>query len=210
MSDDNPKFIPVRSPVIGVLAIGIGLYGLTTSNPVETIWTAILFWWVCRNFWWQQVPGIILFALIIPFIEIHTGVLNANSSNISLDEAFNGTGRTTFWLSSIGFLMVCLGLQATLKKERFVAALHIERLRHHFQGVTMTRLILVYLILTLIGFLVDAAIPWNSGIKQLEVQFLQLPSVVLFATCIHYFLFRKQGPVFISFIIIVIIQSLYS
>ena len=34
MSDDNPKFIPVRSPVIGVLAIGIVLYGLTTSNPV--------------------------------------------------------------------------------------------------------------------------------------------------------------------------------
>ena len=210
MSDDIPKLIPVRSPVIDVLAMGIGLYGLTTSNPVETIWTGILLWWVCRTFWWQQVPGIILFALIIPFIEIHTGVLNANSSNISLDEAFNGAGRKTFWLSSIGFLMVCLGLQATLKKERFAATLHVDRLRQLLQGVTMTRLILVYLILTLSGFLVDAAIPWNSSIKQLEVQFLKLPSVVLFATCIHYFLFRKQGPVFVSFIIIVTIQSLYS
>lgn len=210
MSDDNPKLIPVHSPVIGIIAVGIGLYGLTTSNPVETIWTGILFWWVCRNFWWQQVPGIILFALIIPFIEIHTGVLNANSSNISLNDAFNGTGRKTFWLSSIGYLMVCLGLNSTLKKERFIAELHIERLRQLFQGVTMARLILLFLILTALGFGVDAAIPWNSSLKQFEVQFLKLPSVVLFAACIHYFLFRKQGLVFASFIIIVVIQSLYS
>ena len=210
MSDDNPKLIPVRSPIIAIIAIGIGLYGLTTSNPVETIWTGILFWWVCRNFWWQQVPGIILFALIIPFIEIHTGVVNANSSNISLNDAFNGTGRETFWLSSIGFLMVCIGLNSTLKKERFIAELHIERLRQLFRGVTMARLILLFLILTTLGFGVDAAIPWNSSLKQFEVQFLKLPSVILFATCIHYFLFRKQGLVFATFIIIVIIQSLYN
>lgn len=210
MSDNNPKPIPVRSPAIGALAMGIGIYGLTTSNPVETIWTGILFWWVCRTFWWQQVPGIILFALIIPFIEIHTGVLNANSSNISLDDAFHGTGRKTFWLSSIGFLMVCLGLNSTLKKERFAAELHIERLRQLFQSVTMARLIILFLILTLLGYGVDAAIPWNSSLKQFEVQFLKLPSVILFATCTHYFLFRKQSLVFATFIIVVIIQSLYS
>lgn len=201
---------PVQSPVITAVALGIALYGLTTSNPVETIWTGILLWYICRTFWWQQVPGIFLFVLIIPFIEIHTGVLNANSSNITLNEAFNGTGRKTFWLSSIGLLMVCVGLQATLKKERFAAVLHVDRLRQNYQGVTMTRLILLFVLLTFLGFGVDAAIPWNSSLKQLEVQFLKLPSVILFAICIYYFLFRKQGLLFTSFIIIVIIQSLYS
>ena len=210
MSDDAPILIPVRSPVIGALALGIGLYGLTTANPIETIWTGILLWWIFRTFWWQETPGIVLFALIIPFIEIHTGVLNANSSSISLDDAFVGTGRQTFWLSSIGLLMVCLGLRTALNQEQLARALHVDNLRERFKGVTMTRLIVLYLILTLLGMGVDVLIPWNSSLKQLEVQFLKLPAVVLFAACLHYFLFRQQRLLFIGFIAILIIQSLYS
>ena len=62
---------PVNSPVIAAIAIMIGLYGFTTANPAETMWTGFMLWFICRLFWWQQVPGIILFTLIIPFIEIH-------------------------------------------------------------------------------------------------------------------------------------------
>ena len=210
MSDDAPTLIPMRSPVIGAVALGIGVYGLTTANPIETIWTGILLWWICRTFWWQETPGILLFALIIPFIEIHTGVLNANSSNISLDDAFVGTGRHTFWLSSIGLLMVCLGLRAALNHDRLARALHVDSLRERFNGVTMTRLIVLYLILTLLGMGVDALIPWNSSLKQLEVQFLKLPAVVLFAACLHFFLFRQQRLLFAAFMVIIVIQSLYS
>ena len=210
MSEEVPTLIPVRSPVIGALALGIGVYGLTTSNPIETIWTGILLWWICRTFWWQETPGILLFAVIIPFIEIHTGVLNANSSNISLNEAFVGTGKQTFWLSSIGLLIVCIGLRAALNQERLARALHVDNLREQFKGVTMTRLIVLYLILTLLGIGVDAVIPWNSSLKQLEVQFLKLPAVVLFAACLHFFLFRQQRLLFAVFIVTIIIQSLYS
>lgn len=206
----HPSLVPVRSPVISVISIGIALYGLFTTNPLETAWTGFMFWIICRLFWWQNLPGFALFALIIPLIEIHTGVLNANSSEISLDEAFNGHGRRTFWLSSIGLLFVSLGFLATLQKERLAAAFHVDNLKNLLDGVTMLHLIVVYILLTLAGLAVDALIPWNSSLKQLEVQFLKLPSLALFAAALHYFIFRRNSLLFWSFLIIVIVQNLYS
>jgi len=201
---------PINSPVIAAFAIIIGLYGFTTSNPMETAWTGFMLWFICRLFWWQHVPGIILLTLIIPFIEIHTGVLNANSANISLDAAFNGTGRRTFWLSSLGLLFVCLGLNMSLNKSQLGRVLHTDRLHKALSGVTMPRLIIIYIILNVAGELVDIAIPWNSSLKQFEVQFKSLPITALFAICIHYFLFRKNRLLFAAFLTIVFLQSLYS
>ena len=139
---NGPQLLPVRSPVVGALCIAIGLYGLSTPNPLETIWTGLLLWWICRSFWWQETPAILLFVLIVPFIEIHTGVLNANSSGITLNDAFNGTGRMTFWLSSLGLLMVSLGIRTTLNQAQWSAAFHIDRLRPLLEKTTLTRLIL--------------------------------------------------------------------
>ena len=206
----HTPILPVNSPVITSLALFIGLYGTTTSNPMETIWTGFMFWFICHKFWWQNTPGIVLFAFVIPFIEIHTGVLNANSSNISLDTAFNGTGQLTFWLSSIGLFFVSIGFSSVLNKPQLATALHTSNLRKRFEGVNITHLILTYLALTLMGTAVDAMIPWNSSLKQLEVQFLKLPSVALFAACVHFYLFRKQGLLFSTFLVLVIIQNLYS
>jgi len=206
----DAQLIPVHSPIIGAIAMLMGLYGLTTPNPLETVWAGFMLWLICRLFWWQSVPGIVLYALIIPFIEIHTGVLNANSSGISLDEAYNGTGQHTFWLSSIGLLAVCIGLRSTLKKERLASALDLKHLQSLFNGVSMTRLILTYVVLVILSEVVDFLIPWNSSIRQLEVHVLKLPSVALFAICVHFFLYRRRQFLFAAFMVLVVIQNLYS
>ena len=208
--NSNPQLRPIASPVVTILSMGIGLYGFTTANPIETIWTGFMLWFICRMFWWQQVPGIILFTLIIPFIEIHTGVLNANSSDISLDDAFNGAGQRTFWLSSIGLLFVALGLHSTMNKDRFARAFHLDRMKQLLEKVTLTKLILIYLLLSLMGVGVDTMIPWNSSLKQLEVQFLKLPSLAIMAACLHFFIYRKNTLLFAGFITLVLIQNLYS
>ena len=169
-----------------------------------------MLWFICQMFWWQQVPGIILFTLIIPFIEIHTGVLNANSSNISLDDAFNGSGRRTFWLSSIGLLFVTLGLRSTMNKDRFAQAFHFDKIKQMLEKVTLPKLILIYFLLSILGAGVDALIPWNSSLKQLEVQVLKLPSLAIMTACLHFFIFRKNTLLFAGFITLILVQNLYS
>jgi len=116
----------------------------------------------------------------------------------------------TFWLSSLGLLMVSLGIRTTLNQAQWSAAFHIDRLRPLLEKTTLTRLIVLYLILTALGTVVDVLIPWDSSLKQLEVQFLKLPSVIIFAICLHQFLFRQKRLLFTVFMILVIVQNLYS
>ena len=64
---------------------------------------------ILKWFWRQNTPGIMLFCLVIPFIEIHTTLLEANQADLTLDDLFFGTGGKTFWMSSLALLAVAFG-----------------------------------------------------------------------------------------------------
>ena len=110
----------VNSPLITMsLCILAVLGSVHSSNPLESVWTCILLLIILKWFWSQNTPGIMLYCMAIPFIEIHTTLLEANQANITLDELFFGTGRKTFWMSSLALLAVALGVRANWAMQSF-------------------------------------------------------------------------------------------
>ena len=59
-----------------------------------------------RWFWWREQPGILLFCLLIPFLEIHTTLLEANQKNLTLDQLFFGTWAKNL-LDELAFAFGC-------------------------------------------------------------------------------------------------------
>ena len=116
--------------------------GLLTPNPSETLWTLALLALILRWFWWKEYPGILLFCLLTPFIEIHTTVLEANNAGLTLDELYPGTGQRTFWMASIGLLAVLLGFRAALGQIWHDLHPTLERLQEAARSISQSKLLI--------------------------------------------------------------------
>ena len=125
------RIIPTRvdSPLASFVLIGLAVLGsMTTTNPLESIWTCGLLLLLLRWFWWQTSPGIMLFCLITPFLEIHTTLIEANQAGLTLDELFFGTGGKTFWMSTVSLLSVAVGIRTIWATRSFKPAFSLENL----------------------------------------------------------------------------------
>ena len=200
---------PVSSPIVKGLLVLACAYGVSTPNPIESIWSILILGLILHWFWWQQQPGILLICLLIPFVEIHTTVAEANNYGLTLNELFETTGRKTFWLASIGFLSVLVGFKATLRRFPNLLPSH-EDLKHAAETTSQTKLILAYIGLTLLATGLDRIIPWGSGLHQLETYFAATGQVILVAIGIQFWLTRQRPVLMALFFLGLVIVSFYS
>ena len=201
----------VTSPLITLsLCIIAVLGGISSSNPAESAWTCALLMVILKWFWRQNTPGIMLFCLVIPFLEIHTTLLEANQANLTLDELFFGTGGKTFWMSSLALLAVALGVRAIWALQSFKTNFSIEVLKSAAQNIQQRQLILAFLAATFFSQAIDQLLPYSSSLRQIEVYSSGVSEAFLFLLAVKFMIDRKHGLMIVIIFTYLVVVSFYS
>ncbi len=199
----------IESPFIGLLLIASMVYGSLSPNPIETIWTGFALWLTLRLFWWQQAPGVLLWALVIPFIESHGVILEANNLGATLNEVYPETGRDTFWASSLGYVSVMLGFSWGARN-----TLHGlpsgESLRDAANQLDFKRIFLAVLIAQFVAQFTRQIIPYGSSLSQIEAYISGVSTASILVLSFHYFLKKESKWLFYGFFAYFLATSFYS
>lgn len=214
----SAKNIPLRidppsvtSPLVTlILCILAVLGGVSSSNPTESVWTCALFMVILKWFWRQNTPGIMLFCLVIPFIEIHTTLLEANQNDLTLDDLFFGTGGKTFWMSSLALLAVACGVRAMWTSQSFKPNFSLDSLKSAAESIQQRQLILAFLAATLFSQAIDQLLPYSSSLRQLEVYALGVSEALLFLLAAKFMIDRKHGWLITIIFTYLVVVSFYS
>ena len=203
---------PVRlqSALINGGLVVAGLWGLATPNPLATLWSLALLAFILRSFWWVHFPGILLFCLLTPYIEIHTTVLEANNSGLTLDELYPGTGSPTFWMASIGLLIVTLGFQWGTRGVQSQLTFTLDELRLQAERISQTKLLAATFGANALSSVVNAIIPYGSSLRQLEFYITGISTALTMAFALHFWLTRKRPWLALGLFLFLLITSFYS
>ena len=200
----------MHSPLAyGVLMV-LAAAGFLTPNPWESVWTLTLLAFILRWFWWKEYPGILLFCLLAPFIEIHTTVLEANTAGLTLDELYTGPGRQTFWMASAGLFAVLLGFRTALG--RIWHDLHppMAGLQEAARSISQTKLLIATIAINTGGVMLNQAIPWGSPLQQLETYYASISSATTLCFALHFWLTRQRPWLVLVVFGYLLVTSFYS
>ena len=175
----------------GVLMVLVAA-GFLTPNPWESAWALTLLALILRWFWWKEYPGIFLFCLITPFVEIHTTVLEANKAGLTLDELYAGPGRQAFWMASIGLFAVLLGLRVSLRQIWHDLHPTLTKLQKAARSISQTKLLIATIAINTGGVMLNQAIPWGSPLQQLETYYASISSATTLCFALHFWLTRQR------------------
>ena len=80
--------IPRRVPLGAISSIlaALGGIGLPTANPLESAFAILQLAVLVRAYWRQNTPPVVLLLFLIPWLEISTGILEANLRGQTLDD----------------------------------------------------------------------------------------------------------------------------
>ena len=151
-----------------------------------------------------------MFCLLVPYMEIHTTVYEANSLGLPLDELYPGTGKKTFWLSSIGLLAVSLGFRLGLQPIWNKLTPTVDHLKASAENISQFKLLLVLIVINTGGILLGILIPFGSSMQQLETYYATINSAITFAFAIHFWLTRERPWLMILVFGYLIATSFYS
>lgn len=191
------------------LAIVGCIYGLTTINPVETAWSFITLYASVRLLLWKEYPPIALLVMGLTWIEVHFNVFEANSSSITLDELFFGTGRRTYWIASTGYVCMMTGLYWGLRGT-LISRHTANQIHRAAQNINPYKVLILIVLLTLLDPFVGRLFPYGSSIRQIGTYFNGIKLALLTAYCLQYFSLQKQHALFIAVILAQVLLSLYS
>ena len=201
---------PIHSPLVygGLLLLAMG--GLSTPNPLESLWTLALLALTIRWFWWERYPGILLFCLLTPFVEIHTTLLEANNYGLTLDELYHGTGQQTFWMASIGFFAVLLGFRIALQRSGNDLHPRFEELKKAARNISQSKLLIATIAINTGGVILNQAIPWGSSLQQLETYYGSISNAATLCFALHFWLTRQRPWLVLAVFAYLVITSFYS
>jgi len=194
----------------GVLILLLWL-SLATTNPLETVWSLLLLWISVKIFWWQGYPPILVYALLMPWLEVHFNVFEANFYRVSLDDLFpSGTGRKTFWIASTGYLAVLGGLHLGLKSLKHRIQPAKEFLQSEALCFNQLRIVQALIVFRLLEGLLSQVIPWGSSLRQLVTYFGGIGLSFSLLLALHFFLTKKRPWLFFSVFVFDLVTSFYS
>lgn len=199
----------IDSPIPSLILVGATLYGLASPNPIETCWTGFALWLTLRLFWWQQTPGVLLYALIMPFIEAHGVILEANNYGLQLNDVYPETGQTTFWASSIGYVAVTLGFWIG-GRNAFGTLPKADALFEAAKRFSFTKILVAVLAAQLIVQVTQYIIPYGSSLRQIESYIRGISSASILFLALHHMIQRERKWLFVAFFAYFLINSFYS
>ena len=192
------------------LFLTLGTWGAFMPNPLETIWSVFMLWLVLRLFWWQNFPPILVYGAIMPWIEVHFSLYEANFYGQTLDELFLDTGRQTYWMASVGLLFIMLGIRWALKRNWSQLIPSFEALQSAAQQLDQLRIFIAIIGVRFLSGILDSFIPYGSSLTQLVTYAYGIGEALACVLYLHFFLTRKRPLLFFGFFAFELITSFYS
>lgn len=187
------------------------LFSFLTTNPLETAWSILLLWVSLKMFWWQGYPPILVYALMMPYIEVHFNAFEANFYRVSLQDLFpSGAGQQTFWIASTGYLAVLLGLHTGLRSIAHRIQPAKEFLQSEALRINQLRIVQALIAFRLFDVWLSQAIPWGSSLRQLETYFNGIGLSLSLLLALQFFLTKKRPWLFFSVFAFDLLTSFYS
>lgn len=185
------------------------VYGFLSPNTLETLWTGFALWLTLRLFWWQRTPGVLLFALVTPFIEAHGVILEANNFGATLNQIYPETGRDTFWASSIGYMAVMLGFYWG-GRSAFNILPSGKQIAHAASKLSFNRIFIAVVLAQFVVQVIQQIIPYGSSLRQIETYISGVSLASTLALTCHHFIRKERPWLFYAFFTYFLITSFYS
>jgi hypothetical protein len=192
------------------LFLALGAWGALMPNPLETVWSVFMLWLLLRLFWWQNFPPILVYGIIMPWIEVHFSLYEANFYGQTLDELFLGTGWQTYWMASLGLLFVMLGMLWALKRKWSQLTPSFEALQSAAQQLDQLRIFIAIIGMRFLTGVLDSFIPYGSGLTQFVNYAYGIGEALACVLYLHFFLTRKRPLLFFGFFAFELVTSFYS
>lgn len=203
----KPVHLGMMNAVFGLLL----LYSIGTSNPFETIWSIAILWITIRLFWWQGFPPIMAYTMIMPWLEVHFNVFEANFYGIDFNNLFpSGTGKQTFWIASTGYLAVLAGLKVGLKSIRHRLVPTQEAIILEATKLNQFRIVIGIFAFRMLEAVLAQAIPWGNSLRQIVTYSSGIGLTLSCLFALHFFITKRRPLLFFGVFLFELITSFYS
>lgn len=183
------------------------ILGLFSANPTESAFAIIQFYMLLKVLWKQSTPPVALLLFLFPWLEISTGILEANLLGLGMNEMLHGYGKTAYWLSSIGLYCVLLGFIPFFNG---VKTLKIEEATITANQYSLHRLILAYFATGPLLSVVRSFFSYGSSFYQFTTYFGSISTFLLIVIVIRQAVLKKAPRIYMIFLFIVTVLSFYS
>ena len=200
-----PKPVPLGA-ISGILAV-LGVIGLLTANPLESVFAILQLAVLVRAYWRQNTPPVVLLLFLIPWLEISTGILEANLQTQTLNEILHGTGSTAYWLSALGLFAVHIGFYPFFKRTPVGS---FEKLKQAAAQCSFEKLVITYFAVGPASNLLASFIGRGSSLYQFVTYFNGISMAILIAICIRQVVLEQVHRRFVLFMGAVVFLSFYS
>ena len=192
---------------LSVILVVFAVLGLLSVNPWSSAFAIFQLYVLLRSYWRKNSPPVILLLFLIPWLEISTGVLEANLRGESLDSMLNGSGESAYWIGAIGLFAVHLGFLPFFRKTALASN---ERLVIFARRLSLTKLIIAYFAIGPLTGIIASFIGRGSGLYQFVTYLNEISLVVLIVICLRQVMLKEINKTFVLFCIAVLLLSFYS
>lgn len=192
---------------LNIPLILLGLAGLLSSNPLESAFAVIQLYLILRLLWRKDVAPVGVLLFFYPWIEISTGVIEANLQGLSLNDMLHGTGTKAYWLSSIGLMCVLTGFLHFYKKVEFPDKAELITAANRYSSF---RLMIAYFMVGPALSVIQGFFSFGSALFQFTTYFGVISVFILIIIVLQHALLERISSTYILFLCAVTALSFYS
>ena len=149
----------------------------------------------------------VLLALVFPFLEIVTSVLDAEGMGQNMNDRFYGHGREVYWISLLGLCAMFAGWRWIVGRR---IQFSVQQMEHRLIGMDLQRLVVLHVGLIALDRVVDFFIPYGSSLAQITLHLGKLPLVVLYLIVWRYRVKPEQLLLVAGVVIVNVVVSFLS
>ena len=199
----------MNSPAVFATISGACLVALGSPEASASIWSLVLIAILLKWFWWSETPAVIPFLFFLPFIEIHTTVLQSFQENIALNAIYPNGGKT-FWLASLGLFFCAAAFKLSTRSINWSKLSTKPVLTRAADDLSQKKVVLSVGIALAFSTVIDRAIPYGSSVEQLQYFTAGITSTCIFCFFLLYMLTGRGHTIFWCMFLVYLGTSFYS
>jgi hypothetical protein len=189
--------------VAGVFLTIASLFAVNSLELIGATWVAIAGARIALRV--NVFP--VLLALVFPFLEIVTSVLDAEGTGQNMNDRFYGHGREVYWISLLGLCAMFAGWRWIVGRR---IQFSVQQMEHRLIGMDLQRLVVLHVGLIALDRVVDFLIPYGSSLAQITLHLGKLPLIVLYLIVWRYRVKPEHKWLFVLVITLNVLASFLS
>lgn len=166
------------------------MIGAISNNPLEWALTIFAAWLMLSNFLKPREHPVLILALLIPFLEISTSLINAEMNGYDLNQLFGNSGQEAYFLSIVTFVFFLVGLRFSMRRSRGFPVL--KSVEDGLRVIPMRKLVYGHLTLLGLSLLTQELFSFGSSLFQLVLHVSKFPLIFLYLIIWKFALTREN------------------